>query len=387
MVETIGNGRMTRAKTPSGRRQRAVALSAAVMESGRQAAGKKLADEKFERKLDGLPKVKVRKMTDDEVVELKGRAVFHRGSAEHRVELPKVDEGKDVKRRVWCGVIGDDGCGMDIVDKNMGVKVENHQIWLTPRKDSLEKLGKGGSLQWTFDLMGVMESHSGVMTTRRKDGKRIAVLDGKGSKCTIVGTQVKLFGRGLVTNMRGVEKHPKQKRKDFVKCMDKLENLLKEWLGPVTLRTMKATQDSNDVIGMSLGGKKKSEVHCSMAVGRNVFLCVHTDDDAVLGVVQVIGEEGADWLGDEVLAHFCFPSLGRCTAMRSGDTLIFDSQLPHCVSSRVNGNGNMCCVSLHVNCLVPGGKDNRTAEEKAEEKAKEKKGNMDSEEGTKKGGK
>ena len=142
MVEIIGNGRMIRAKTPSGRRQRAVALSAAVMESGRQAAGKKLADEKFERKLDGLPKVKVRKMTDDEVVELKGRAVFHRGSAEHRVELPKVDEGKDVKRRVWCGVIGDDGCGMDIVDKNMGVKVENHQIWLMPRKDSLEKLGK-----------------------------------------------------------------------------------------------------------------------------------------------------------------------------------------------------------------------------------------------------
>ena len=40
-----------------------------------------------------------------------------------------------------------------------------------------------------------------------------------------------------------------------------------------------------------------------------------------------------------------------------------------------------------MNHLVPGGKDNRTAEEKAEEKAKEKKGNMDSEEGTKKGGK
>ena len=347
-----------------------MAMSAAAIERGQQAAGKKAGDEKFERKLDGLPQLKVNKMRDDEVEELKRMAVFYRGSAVHRVELPKVDEGKDVRRRVWNPVIGEDGCGMEMVDNERGVKVENHEIWLMPRKDSLEKLGKGGKLQWTCDLMGVMEEHSAVMKTRRKDGKRIAVLDGKGSKHTIVGTQVKLFGRGLVTNVRGVEKHPKQKRKDFVKCMMKLEKLLKEWLGPVTVKTLKVVQESNDGIGMSLGGKKKGELHCSMALGKNVFLCLHTDDDVVLGVVQLIAEEGEDWVGDEVLAHFCFPTLGRCMAMRSGDTLIFDSQLPHCVSSRANGKRNMHCVSFYMNHQVPGGKDNRTPEEKAREEAK-----------------
>ena len=115
---------------------------------------------------------------------------------------------------------------------------------------------------------------------------------------------------------------------------------------------------------MKLEKGRKSHNWCSVAFGRNVFLCLHRDEDFALGVVQVIGEEDGEGVSDEVLAYFCFPTLGRCIAMRSCDCVVFNADLDHCISSRVRGEKNMHCVSFYMNHLIPGGKDNSSGQPK-----------------------
>ena len=127
--------------------------------------------------------------------------------------------------------------------------------------------------------------------------------------------------------------------------------------------TMKAVQECNDQIGLQLRGQKKSGLWCSIAFGRNVSLCLHRDDDFSLGLVQVFGEKGEEEGEEEILAYFCFPTLSVCVALRSGDTLVFNAALDHCVSSRVNGSKNIQCVSFYMNYQIPSGKDNRSPEE------------------------
>ena len=184
----------------------------------------------------------------------------------------------------------------------------------------------------------------------------MAALDGDGSRCTIIGTQPRSFGRGLVTKMRGAE-HERIEG-DFKNCVRRMEHLTSEWMDPLSHDTFQKVMEGNEEMGTQLKNEKKSQRWHSMACGKNVSLCVHTDDDFTLGVVQVVGEEGEDGMDDAVLAHFCFPTLSRCIAMRSCDVLVFNAALDHCIGSRVDGSKSVQCVSFCMSHIVPGGKDN-----------------------------
>ena len=94
-------GRIVKARTPSGRKQRALAMESATVEAGRQAASKQMADKKFEKRLEALPQVDVHVMRREQLEGLRNMAIFHRGSVDHKVKLPSVDEGKAVKRQVF----------------------------------------------------------------------------------------------------------------------------------------------------------------------------------------------------------------------------------------------------------------------------------------------
>jgi hypothetical protein len=63
-------------------------------------------------------------------------------------------------------------------------------------------------------------------------------------------------------------------------------------------------------------------------------------------------------LNDEVVVYFCFPTLGVAIPMRPGDFLLFNSQIPHCISTRRRLEHNIISISLYLKTMVVGGNNN-----------------------------
>lgn len=98
----------------------------------------------------------------------------------------------------------------------------------------------------------------------------------------------------------------------------------------------------------------------AMAFGQNVFARCHTDEDFTMSVTQIY-LEGVDRydISDRVVDYFCFPTLGVAIPMRSGDYVIFDSIVPHCLFSRCHSSSdNIIGVSFYLKTLVVGLNDN-----------------------------
>ena len=70
---------------------------------------------------------------------------------------------------------------------------------------------------------------------------------------------------------------------------------------------------------------------------KSAFVPCHTDEDNSLGTVSVHcahdlgGKEYKKNL--KVLAYFVFPTMGIAVPLHSGDVLIFNATIPHCLSS------------------------------------------------------
>ena len=231
-IQVTERGRIIKAQTPSGRRQREVAGTAAGVDGGRDAARKLERDKRFEDRMANLPEVVGKTMGKEELKELRRKAVFYRGSREHKVKLPDVDKDKEVKREVWNPVIGEEGTGMRVIDSTEGMKIRGEDVWLVPRRESIGQLEKEEGVGWIYDILSKVARGSGKLRVRQNEGgKRIVALDGEGSKYTILGTQVRLCGRGVVTNMRGVGLLPKSEQKEFATYVKKVEHLICEESG------------------------------------------------------------------------------------------------------------------------------------------------------------
>lgn len=58
---------------------------------------------------------------------------------------------------------------------------------------------------------------------------------------------------------------------------------------------------------------------------------------------------------------FLLPTLGLAIPLKSGDILVFNPRLEHCVSARINGDRDSYCISFYMKDSMPGGKDNSQA--------------------------
>jgi hypothetical protein len=96
-----------------------------------------------------------------------------------------------------------------------------------------------------------------------------------------------------------------------------------------------------------------------LAFGCNVFLKCHTDQDFTMSIVQIFvkGQETCE-INDEVVAYFCFPTLGVAVSLQPGDYLMFNSLVPHCVSSRCNNNDDVIVLSMYLKTSVVGMNNN-----------------------------
>ena len=89
---------------------------------------------------------------------------------------------------------------------------------------------------------------------------------------------------------------------------------------------------------MKMSSCKKSsplKYYGGLSFGCNVFLRCHTDNDFTMSMAH-IHLKGKDQytLTDNVVVYFCFPTLGVAVPLQPGDFLLFNAQIPHCVSSR-----------------------------------------------------
>ena len=97
----------------------------------------------------------------------------------------------------------------------------------------------------------------------------------------------------------------------------------------------------------------------AIAFGCNVFLRCHRDEDFTLSMCHILLDgEDCYKLDDEIVVYFCFPTLGVAIPMRPGDFLLFNSTIPHCISSRCNEANNIISVTMYLKTMVVGGNDN-----------------------------
>jgi len=92
-----------------------------------------------------------------------------------------------------------------------------------------------------------------------------------------------------------------------------------------------------------------------IAFGSNVFLRCHTDADFTMSITQVFLKGIPEYhLKDDVIAYFCFPTLGVAVPLRPGDYFMFNALIPHCISSRCNLKDEVMCTSVYLKTAIVG---------------------------------
>jgi len=96
-----------------------------------------------------------------------------------------------------------------------------------------------------------------------------------------------------------------------------------------------------------------------IAFGKNVFLRCHTDQDFTFSIIQVF-LKGHDryQVTDDVVVYFCFPTIGVAVPLRPGDYLLFNSKIPHCVSSRCRFDDEIVVTSMYLKTAIVGMNNN-----------------------------
>ena len=156
----------------------------------------------------------------------------------------------------------------------------------------------------------------------------------------------------------------------IVSYMQKLEDVFKRFAPPKIVRQIQAALKLLEYPTMQTKDESiKLDIFSGIAIGQNVFLQSHTDQDFALSVVS-LHVKGHQYKinGDDVMAYFCFPRLGIAVALRPGDVLIFNPLEPHAISSTCSDRKDVFCVSYYLKTAVVGLNDNGMELEPHEEK-------------------
>ncbi len=106
---------------------------------------------------------------------------------------------------------------------------------------------------------------------------------------------------------------------------------------------------------MDKSSKFSSDFFGGIAFCSNVFLRCHTDADFTMSISQVFLKGQPEYhVNDDVIAYFCFPTLGAAVPLRPGDYFMFNALIPHCISSRCNMEDDVMCTSVYLKTAIVG---------------------------------
>ena len=122
----------------------------------------------------------------------------------------------------------------------------------------------------------------------------------------------------------------------------------------VPYKTMSTRNCNEDNADEEIPYDNKCEIFSSMAVGKNVHLRCHVDNDFTHSVVTV-HVKGKKYLpNDSIVSYFCFPRLGMAVALRPGDMLIFNPCEEHAISSRCDNREQTYSISFYLKTAIVG---------------------------------
>ena len=105
-----------------------------------------------------------------------------------------------------------------------------------------------------------------------------------------------------------------------------------------------------------------------IAFGTNVFLRCHTDADFTMSISQVFLKGRSEYLpSDDIVAYFCFPTLGVAVPLCPGDYLLFNALIPHCISSRCHHEDEIISAAFYLKTAVVGLNNNNLPLTKGQE--------------------
>jgi hypothetical protein len=105
----------------------------------------------------------------------------------------------------------------------------------------------------------------------------------------------------------------------------------------------------------------------SLACGKNYCLNSHTDDDFFYSLTTIVLQHGLQpgrfvkyRLDAEVRNYFAFAEQGIAVALRTGEMLLFNALIRHCLTSCTMHcqEKDVFCVSLYLKTAVVGGNNN-----------------------------
>ena len=78
-----------------------------------------------------------------------------------------------------------------------------------------------------------------------------------------------------------------------------------------------------------------------------------------MSISQVFLKGRSEYLpSDDIVAYFCFPTLGVAIPLRPGDYLLFNARIPHCISSRCKYEDEILCTSMYLKTAIVGMNNN-----------------------------
>ena len=193
--------------------------------------------------------------------------------------------------------------------------------------------------------------------TNNKRGGKCSIKSNTAFKYVCVGAAANRASPGVTPVHNVIKKLDQSLQKIILDHFKAIERLFMEFLQRNTVRQVLGGVDLVDAATFTIANGQSSRFYSAFAVGKNVYLNCHIDDDFTYSCTTLLCSDESK--KNVFLAFFCFPRLGIAVPLRPGDTLFFNAREPHMISSRTRIEVDIYCLSFYLKSKVIGGNDNK----------------------------
>lgn len=228
-----------------------------------------------------------------------------------------------------------------------------------PRDITLAKTGqlensKPTALCKAIDEVDANTNHKGA----ERGSSKFVVRDDNHPKYLCPGVACRRGAKGVEQNHYSLKNISDKSSKLLMKLFSQAEHLFRMFIDTESIRVIQEAMNLIDPKTFTTPQSKTSaKIYGSFASGINVYLNAHPDADFTY-CCSVVHMKEEYKLEQRVVAYFCFPRLGIAVPLRPGEMIFFNPSEEHCISSRVDNNDTIYCVSLYIKSNVFGLNDN-----------------------------
>jgi len=220
-----------------------------------------------------------------------------------------------------------------------------------PRQMSLDIIGECGLTKIHNSLLACENLRRVALS--RSDRKRVFTDYGKPVTYACVGPQPSRNSNIVRSHPPFMDHLPEHHWRSLVWVMKRAELCFRQIADHSVLSNVhhakKLVPFKTFSSGVHLSSNYNSDFFGGIAFGTNVFLRCHTDADFTMSISQVFLKGRSEYLpNDDVVAYFCFPTIGIAVPLRPGDYFMFNALLPHCISSRCKMEDEIMCASVYL---------------------------------------